>query len=328
MQVVKLKSRPKSLGLILPVYNEAGSLPKMCDALLQILPKMQSGISVEACFVNNGSTDESLEILLNYDFGTMPVGILSLSRNYGYESALVAGLNFTNFDVYSLVDADGEDPVEILPSFLDQILSGEDLVLGIRGMRHESKFTQVFRRLSYLFLSKVSDEPFTPNSGNFSMFRKNVRDAILVENKVYPFLRATLSRVGLSPKKIAHDRNPRIDGRSKHRHISLYRFAILGFMTSTTWPLRFISYISAFLVSLGALNFLLFRIIFQNKGGGLIDFDALFNLFVLIAISIIGLYLARVYKYTIGRPLYYVDWSNSYESNGFQFHAPENQSND
>jgi glycosyltransferase involved in cell wall biosynthesis len=255
-------------------------------------------------------------------------GILTLSRNYGYESALVAGLNFTNFDVYSLVDADGEDPVEMLPKFLDEIISGEDLVLGIRRVRHESKFTQVFRRLSYLFLSKVSDEPFIPNSGNFSMFRKSVRNAILTENKVYPFLRATLSRVGFSPKRITHDRNPRIDGKSKHRHLTLYRFAILGFMTSTTWPLRVISYFSAIFVLLSVTNFLLLKHISVGVWNEFIDFQALFNLLLLVFISIIGLYLARIYKYTIGRPLYYVDWSKSYEVNAFQFQKYELNLND
>lgn len=326
IQVVKPKSFPENLVVILPVYNEIGSLPQMCNELMAIVPKLNSKVSIHFCFVNNGSNDDSLKLLLEYDFGQQPFGILTLSRNFGYESALVAGLKYTDFDVYSLVDADGEDPVEMLPIFLEEIISGHDLVLGIRGKRHESRLTQLFRRASYKFLSKVSDDPFIPNSGNFSMFRRNVRNAVLVENMIYPFLRATLSRVGFAPKLIGHDRNPRIDGKSKHRNISLYKFAILGFMTSTTWPLRLLTYFSVSLVMLGGVEFTLDQLLAEEIT--MSNLYVLLSLFVLAGTSIISLYLARVYKYTIGRPLFYVDWAKSYEANGFQFSELRKNSND
>ena len=128
-------------------------------------------------------------------------------------------------------------------------MAGNQIAIGIRRKRIESVVTKSFRTLSYSILSRLGDDPFRKNAGNFSMFSKVARDAILIENNSYPFLRSTLSRTGYRIEEFPHNRNPRIDGKSKYRKISLLKFAIAGFMTTTTWPLRFVSY-------LGGLNFI------------------------------------------------------------------------
>jgi dolichol-phosphate mannosyltransferase len=309
----------KTLTIVVPVYNEELVLERFIPGLVEIVSRLQEKNECSVLFVNNGSTDSSLELLRNSAPNFENFGILSLTRNFGYETALVAGLTHAPGDVFALCDSDGEDPFELLLDFQNALINGYEIAIGIRKNRHEAGITRAFRLLCYRILSKLSDDPFKQNAGNFSMFSSAVKTAILSENLSFPFLRSTLSRTGYSAMEFPHDRNPRIDGKSKYRKISLMKFAIAGFMTATTWPLRFVSYLAAFnalvFVVCWFLNIFV-TIAFTNY----LDSLALFLLTEIgFSLGVISLYIARIYKNSLGRPLFYVDWKNSYQQGKLKF---------
>jgi dolichol-phosphate mannosyltransferase len=286
------------------------ALLKFIDILIPTIKKLEKLVKVQVLFVNNGSTDRSFDILLKQDESFKCLGILTLTRNFGYEAALIAGLENSISDVYVLIDADGEDSPEIILDFYESILLGNSVAVGIRGKRVESFSTAKFRQFSYRFLSKISDDSFVANAGNFAMFTKVVRDSIILENKSFPFLRATISRAGFQTKFHPYDRNRRLDGISKYRKLRLIKFAIAGFLTTTTWPLRLISYLVIFtipaIISLGLISF-----IYSSTSLFLITL-LIMSFEILFATAIIALYLARVYKDILGRPIYYIDETKSW----------------
>jgi dolichol-phosphate mannosyltransferase len=254
-------------------------------------------------------------ILIQLENTIQNLGILTLSRNFGYEAALIAGLENSISDAYVLLDADGEDSPAMILNYLQSLNAGNAVAIGIRGKRIESWSTKSFRNLSYKVLSKISDDPFKVNAGNFAMFNRTVRDAIIRENKNFPFLRATISRAGFQTKEHPYNRNRRLDGKSKYRKLSLIQFAVSGFLTTTTWPLRMISYTTIgtipLVIGLGiAAKFM------DSKNLPIVSIS-LVTSEILVAIAIIALYLARVYKETLGRPIYYVDPTKSYFAESF-----------
>jgi dolichol-phosphate mannosyltransferase len=151
------------------------------------------------------------------------------------------------------------------------------------------------------------------------MFSAVVRNAVLRENLSFPFLRSTLSRTGYKTMMFPHDRNPRIDGKSKYRKISLMKFAIAGFMTATTWPLRFVSYLAAFnaiIFTASSFSYFVFPQVLETYK----DFSTLLLLIEIgFSLGVVALYVARIYKNSLGRPLFYVDWRNSYRQGKLEF---------
>lgn len=312
----------KTLTIVVPVYNEELVLERFVSGLAEITSRLEAKFECAVMFVNNGSTDSSLDLLRSFAPKFENFGILSLTRNFGYETALIAGLTHAPGQIFALCDADGEDPFELLLDFQNALLGGNEIAIGIRKNRHEAKITQVFRLVSYKILASLSDDPFRRNAGNFSMFSEAVRNAILRENLSFPFLRSTLSRTGYKTMEFPHDRNPRIDGKSKYRKISLMKFAIAGFMTATTWPLRLVSY-------LAAANALIFsfigflQIIFPQISASPGYFTQLLLTEIGLSLGVIALYVARIYKNSLGRPLFYVDWQNSYRQGKLEFRDDE-----
>ncbi len=302
----------KTLTIVIPVYNEELVLERFISGLIEIVSKLQEKNVCNVLFVNNGSTDSSLDLLKKCATEFENFGIISLTRNFGYETALIAGLTHAPGDIFALCDADGEDPFELMLDFQIALIDGYEIAVGIRKNRHEAGITRAFRIISYKILSNLSDDPFRRNAGNFSMFSAAVRDAILQENSSFPFLRSTLSRTGFRAMEFPHDRNPRIDGKSKYRKVSLMKFAIAGFMSATTWPLRFVSYVATFTALIFAISSLLVLI----SPVGLSNFKDFLVLLLLteicLSLGVIALYVARIYKNSLGRPLFYVDWRNTF----------------
>lgn len=312
------KTQDALLSLVIPVYNEALILEKFFDLIKPTVAKLEERNKVFLVFVDNGSTDGTYSILANGADDFRNFGVLKLTRNFGYETAIIAGLTHVISDFYAVCDSDGEDPIELFTEFQSALLSDYDVAIGIRRGRHENFLTRKFREFSYILLSRVSDEPFVVNAGNFSMFKKVVRDIILKENNSFPFMRASLSRSGYKTARFIHNRNPRLGGMSKYRKIPLLKFALAGFLTTTTWPLRLVSYLSLILFSL--LPMITLSAILINRLATAHLFVALLTFYssiIVLALGILAMYLARVYKNSLGRPLFYVDWNKSYVQGQF-----------
>ena len=313
MNLPKVESEIKSLSIVIPVFNEEKVVAELLRQFRDSIGFFTKEINVRLIFINNGSTDETVNTIVENWDDRIETEIISLSRNFGYEAGIIAGLEYADSDLYAVVDGDGEDPISLLPRFLDEILSGADIVQGLRLKRKEPQALQLFRRLSYMILSKISDEPFRVNSGNFSMFRRGIRDGILRENSLFPFMRATLSRIGYTVVQIPHDRNPRIDGKSHYRRSALIKFAILGFLTTTTWPLRFGMYWGLVVATFSLFSVFLSFFVEISENFWL-KFLVLGMSQIFIFVGIASIYIARVYKFVLGRPQYYYDFTRSFSN--------------
>lgn len=304
------------LTIVVPFYNESQIIDQFLDQLIPVVDGLRKRVRCQLFFVDNGSTDETFQRVVARKNELNTFHVMRLTRNFGYETALIAGLSRAKGDIFAICDSDGEDPVMLLNDFLDGIEEGFEIAIGIRRKRFESKGVQAFRSASYKVLSKLSDDPFRANAGNFSMFTDKVKQAILLENKSFPFLRSTFYRTGYSCKEYPHNRNPRIGGQSKYKRLNLIKFAIGGFLTATTSPLRFIAYSAT--LQLVLLSFLFLLDFFMPQGNLRSSLGSFSNHLLIIHFAIfsgaVSLYIARVYKDALNRPIFYVDWLRSFSS--------------
>ena len=292
----------KRLAVIVPCHNETANVEPFYTSAKAVLDGLP--IDWSLLFVNDASTDDTLDKILALREKDPRVKVATLSRNFGYHSALVAGLSNADADLYAIVDVDGEDPPELLVKFNAAIENGAQTVYGIRSDRPEPAWIVFFRWLFYWINSKIADGPIRLWMAEFSMFTRPVRDYILSNRTTFPFLRAELAYVGLRMEGVPYARQARLRGTSHYNFFSMAQFAIGGFLASSTFPLRMALYLSiSFAGAYGVLWFAL--------GLSLVQAGALAAvmgfLFLLLTVPMLSLYLARTYKNVTSRPVYFLD---------------------
>ena len=168
------------VSIVIPAFNEAPTLPLFYAELIAALDPLQDRTSFEFIFVNNGSSDGTLEWLRERRETDPRIQILTLSRNFGYQAALTAGLRFSKGDAVACIDSDGEDPPVILAKFVDRWLQGDaDVVYGIRGRRPESELMQLGRRIYYRVTRLLADHEIILDMAEFGLLDRRVCDAVL-----------------------------------------------------------------------------------------------------------------------------------------------------
>lgn len=298
----------RSLAVIVPAYNDVESIGPFYERARTVLEALPD-VSWQLVFMNNRSDDGSLERLRDLRAGDDRVKIISLSRNFGYQAVLLAGLSLITADRYAMIDVDCEDPPELLSDFKTAVDGGADIAYGIRSNRVEPRRVTFFRRLFYYLNRSIADSEIVVWMSEFAMITRPVRDAILVPHTTYVFLRAELGYVGFMRVGIPYVRGTRAHGKSHYNVLRMTHFAVSGFLASSTFPLRFILYLAFAIGALFPLIVLIARL----------DPDAMASLasvatfyFALIALSTIALYLARTYKNGVARPVFIVDQSRTY----------------
>lgn len=291
------------LSVIVPVFNEQDNIAPFYERCKPVL----EGLGVdgwEIVYVNDGSADESLTRILALRKADPRVKVITLSRNFGYHSVLVAGLTLRQSDLYAIIDVDCEDPPELLKELLKAIKEGAYTAYGERSKRDEPAWVIFLRYLFYFINNKIADAPTKLWMAEFVMIRRAVRDAILANRSTFPFLRAEMAYVGYKMAGVPYFRESRKHGRSHYNLWSMSKFALAGFLSSSTLPLRALVYLS---LGAGALYALLvaafgFNVVLAAALAAIMGF-----LYLLTAAPILGLYLARDYKNVIGRPVFFTD---------------------
>ncbi len=302
----KTRKHKQTLTIITPIFNEEESLISFLNSLEVALYNISEGLDLHLCAINNGSQDSTLELLKGYKPSVFSMSYITLTRNFGYESAFEAGLRSIKSDIYVLMDADGEDPPEVLISFYEALISGYELAFGIRGQRYEARSVQVLRKGFYKILHLLSDEPFNKNVGEFSMFTKLVRDSILRDNNSYPFFRSSLARVGFPSLGILHNRNARIAGKSKLNKRRMFKFALGGLLSTTTSPLRISAYLLVLVLPLHFLFLILYFLLNLQWQNYLVILG--YSICSLAtAVGALAIYQARIYKNLLMRPNYVIN---------------------
>jgi polyisoprenyl-phosphate glycosyltransferase len=299
------------LSVIVPVYNERANIHPFYDRARAVLDTLE-GLDVwEIVFVNDGSTDDSLKLILNLRDLDPRVKVITLARNFGYHAVLIAGLTLADSDLYTIIDVDCEDPPELLSSFYDSIRLGSQVAYGIRSQRDEPRMILWLRGMFYWINRSIADSPVVLWMAEFVMMTRQVRDAILAPKTTYPFLRAEIAHVGYKRVGVPYFRARRSHGESHYSLYSMTRFAIGGFLASSTFPLRLVLYV-AFVM--GAL----FPVAVWLCGGftqqTLVVTSVLQFYFLLLSLPVLALYLARNYRNSMARPVFLIDTTQTHLS--------------
>jgi dolichol-phosphate mannosyltransferase len=292
-----------TLAIIVPVHNELGNIAPFYERTRVVLESLPE-TSWQVVFVNDGSTDGSLERICELRTRDDRVKVISLSRNFGYHAVLLAGLSIVAADRYAMIDVDCEDPPELLRDFHAALEGGADVAYGIRSNRVEPAPVTFFRRLFYYLNRGIADSDIVLWMAEFAMISRQVRDAILAPHTTYVLLRAELGYVGFVRVGIPYVRGVRTSGKTHYNFLNMTRFAVSGFLASSTFPLRLILYVAV-------VAGLVFPLVVLLTGLGPASVAALASVatfyFALVALSTIALYLARTYKNGVARPVFIVD---------------------
>ena len=301
----KLSTKQTELAVITPLHNESENIRYFYDRLRSTHDGIDDLSSWEVLFINDGSNDNSLEELMELRKQDKRVNIISLSRSFGYQRALQAGLRATNSQLYAIIDVDCEDPPELLKEFYDSIKQDYvELAYGIRSNRKEPKWIKFFRGLFYKINRAIGDSDVILWMAEFSMFTHNVKSVILSSRNNFPFLRTELAYTGLKRKGFDYLRDKRKFGSTHYSFIRMTMFAVAGFLASSTFPLRLILYSGALIGIVLPLIWIVFGLSLEVASH---VFIVIVLYYFILSLSMIAIYLARTYHNIIYRPLYVID---------------------
>ncbi|MGZ3453558.1 MAG: glycosyltransferase family 2 protein, partial [Polyangiales bacterium] len=301
----------KLVTVVCPVFNEEVTVPLFYARLTKALVEIEKQVRIELLFVNNRSTDRTLDIIHELMEKDPRVNVLTFSRNYGYQASISAGMAKARGDAVCNIDVDCEDPPEMLPRFIQKWLDGADVVYGVRDKREEFILMHWGRKLFYRFTRRVADHEIVLDMAEFFLVDKRVRDAVLNTRSSIPFVRGQVGYVGFRREGIPYKRERRIAGETHYNLISAAKFGIAGILSSSTMPLRALAWIGALVVvcdlaAAGLIVALGDRIGLTPFARGAIAFGLVNAAWFAIAFGVVGIYLARVYKDVVGLPLYVV----------------------
>jgi len=298
------------ISLIIPCFNEEASVPIFLDAVKHEL----SEYKLEIIFINDGSEDETLAVLQKAAKENSDVQILNLSRNFGKEAALTAGLDYTTGDCVIPIDVDLQDPLSVIPEFLAKWREGYDVVYGMRENRKSDSF---FKRLSadkfYKSFNKISEHKIPPHTGDFRLMDKRVVETLRTLPEKTRFMKGLFSWVGYNSIAIPYIRVERAEGTTKFSFFKLWRLALDGIFSFSVAPLRLSSYLGAvisILALLYAAKIVIETLIFGIDVPGYASLVTIM-LFIgglqLLSIGIIGEYISRIFTETKSRPIYILE---------------------
>ena len=299
----------KLISIICPVHNEEEAVPLFYERLMRVIDDLRQRYDFELIFTNNASEDRTLEIIKDLRTKDPSVQIITLSRNFGYQASLLAGLQNVAGAAIIIIDVDCEDPPEMIPDFIEAWEKGYDIVYGKRDKRPELLIIQLARKAFYRTTRLIADYDFILYMAEFSLTSHRVRNEILKNRSTFPFIRAEIGFVGFKRLGLSYTREPRICGESHYNFVKMVQFAIGGMLSSSTFPLRLAAYagIPLFLVNLLLILMqLLTWAEINHQTVLLLDFS-----YVILALIFISLYLARTYKDIIQKPIFIIDWENS-----------------
>ena len=302
--------RPE-LSLVVPVYNEGPALDEFFDRLEAAIGSL--GLSAEIICVDDGSTNDALGRMLARRTRNPAIKILSLSRNFGKDVALCAGLDHSRGRAVIPIDADLQDPPELIAAMVERWRERYDVVYATRRQRAgESWLKRATALLFYRIFDRIAESPIPPDTGDFRLLDRRVVDVLTRLPERTRFMKGLFSWVGFKQTAVYYDRLPRNAGRSRFNYWRLWNFALDGITAFSSLPLRVWGYVGL-VISLAAFLYAAFLAALRLARG--INVPGYTSLMVvilflggvqLITLGVIGEYLARMYNEVKGRPLYIV----------------------
>ncbi|HEU0310892.1 MAG TPA: glycosyltransferase family 2 protein [Sphingomicrobium sp.] len=302
-------------SLIIPVKDEEAAIGPCLDRVIPVLEGIRDPVakSFEILFVDDGSEDATLEVIRKANASDPRIRALSLSRNFGKEAALSAGLDAARGNAVVPLDVDLQDPPEALPKMIEQWRAGFDVVYGVRDDRKTDSFPKrLTADLYYRAHNWLSHDKIPEHAGDFRLLDRRVVDVIRRMPERNRFMKGLFAWAGFKQAAVAYHREERTVGKTKYNYWKLWTLAIDGITSASTLPLRVWSYLGAF-VALGALAYSIYIVIRTLTSG--IDVPGYASLMVavlflgglqLLSLGVLGEYVGRILTETKGRPLYIV----------------------
>ena len=301
-----------NLDIVVPIYNEEENLPSLHDRLIKACEKLDD-MAWRVIYVNDGSSDRSIEIMRRQRKSDSRFSIVELSRNFGHQAAITAGLSCANGDAVILMDGDLQDPPELIPELISRWQEGANVVRAHRRSRKEKGMRRVGFDIFHKLFTWVTDFPVPPNAGIFGLLDRQAAEELKrlpEQNRFFPGLR---SWVGLNQEVVFYDRDDRAGGEPKQSLKRLIRYALDAIFSFSYKPLRIMT--SAGIV-ISTVGFLLACFFIARRLLGIeiaqTGFTTLVTLMLflggiqLMAIGLLGEYLARIYDEVKQRPLFII----------------------
>ena len=300
------------LSVVVPCFNEEEVLPIFHTRLVAALAGMEG--SWEVVYVNDGSKDNTLRILKDMQKASPSVGFAALSRNFGKEAAMSAGLRLARGQAVVVIDADLQDPPELIPDMLKAWAQGADVVnMKRRSRQGETWFKKASAHWFYRVINALSEMPIPTDVGDFRLLSRRAVDALNQLPERNRFMKGLFAWIGYTQVTLDYDRHARAAGETKWPYLKLLNFAIEGITGFSVVPLRLASY-AGFLTAFGAFVYaLMFMVKTLTVGESVKGFPTLIVTILLMgglqlmAMGIIGEYLGRLFMESKRRPLYLLD---------------------
>lgn len=306
-----LQDKP-TIEIIVPVFNEEQCLDTLVSRLLALRRKM-NGQDVSFIFVDDGSKDGSLRLLERYAALHPFVKVISFSRNFGHQMAVTAGLDHADADYVAIIDADLQDPPELIEDMFKKAEEGFDVVYGKRLERNgETWFKKITAKLFYVFIRKMCDVDIPSDAGDFRLITRQVVLALREMKERHRFIRGMVPWVGFASTPLLYNRDRRFAGETKYPFKKMFRFAKDAIFSFSSTPLKVANFVGSFIVGIGILGALLMvylRLMTSYTVPGITA--VLLAVIVLggiqiIMIGMIGEYIGRIFEEVKNRPLYII----------------------
>jgi len=299
------------VSVVIPVHDESAGLDRLFGRLL---PEMQSlALPFELIFVNDGSRDDTLRALLDKQRGMPQLRVIDLTRNFGKEAALTAGLEYCRGACAILLDADLQDPPELIPQMVARWREGYEVVTAVHALRRSDPLLKrATAACFYWLINRISEVRFVPNAGDFRLLDRAAIDAILRLRERTRFNKGLFAWIGFRTAYIEHDRPARAAGESRFNYRRLLRLAVDGITSFSVLPLRLWVYLGVVIAGLAFLygSAILVRTLVRG-----VDVPGYASLIVaimflgginLLGIGVLGEYVSRIFVEVKQRPLYLI----------------------
>jgi polyisoprenyl-phosphate glycosyltransferase len=308
----------KKITILIPAYNEEAVLDKLYERLSGLAERVKK-YHMEFLFVDDGSRDRTMEIVKEYAKKDHRVAFVSLSRNFGKETAMIAGLDHADGDAVVIIDADLQDPPELIPEMVKYWEEGYDDVYAKRESREgETWLKKSTSRLFYKLLQRSTSITIQRDTGDFRLLDKRCVEALRQIRESQRYTKGMFSWIGFKKKEITYNRDPRAAGTSKWNYSKLLNLAIEGLTSFTTAPLRVSSVLGIIVSALAFIYIIVLVIRTLVLGSDVEGYPSLMAVILflggiqLLSLGIIGEYVARIFTETKQRPLYFIDEAHRY----------------
>jgi len=299
------------ISIVIPIYNEELLIEELVKRVLDAIKKISDNF--EIIFVDDGSKDSSLLKLIQLKREEKRIKIVQLSRNYGHQSAYTAGLSVAVGDYIAMMDGDLQDPPELIEEMFRKLESNStlDIVYAKRKSKKETISRSFFMSFFHKIFKRIIKLESADNVGNFSVFKKEVKDAILLYSEKTRYLPGIRFHIGFSQDYVLFDRDERFAGKAKMNLSKLFSLALDAIFSFSNFPIRFMLVLGVFGI---VISFFGFLYVFISKIMGIAPFGWSSNLFFIFLFSslqitflgILGEYIYRIYKEVQNRPLFII----------------------